>query len=391
MKSVFPFITIICISLSCANQDDNTETNSAIVKPAEQRSYTIDISKPDQNASVVKVSDFCQSVQYIPLETAANCLIKEIRNVELLLPYLVVSTPQDVLMFDINGKFIRRIGKQGNGPGEYNSISDVCLRRSDSTIFISSILNKRILQYTMEGELIATFQSEYEIPADNIAVTGENIFLSFSDYVTGSKRSKAPAMASFDTDMNLQKEFLSTLPVKEKSNIMLMLPNEVLYSKDDIVFIKQVRNDTLYKVINDKMEPYIIFIPGELKMPLEEFTYESFAKKLYGGKYIYFQQVLETEKDIFFSYKYSNKIIKWRYSKSTGVLAKPVTPSGESGFTDDMNLNLTFWPRSLADRKHLAGWLDPSGMAGDELKKIPCSGTFVTENDNPVIQLARLR
>lgn len=66
------------------------------------------------------------SIEIIKLNTSDECLIGEIKQVSFTDQFIFVSDPyvsQKIFMFDKNGKFVKNIGRQGGGPGEYSIIS----------------------------------------------------------------------------------------------------------------------------------------------------------------------------------------------------------------------------------------------------------------------------
>ena len=72
----------------------------------------------------VPLSQFVDKISYIPLETNPEALIPEVSYYEVTDEFVIVKTSargiQHILLFDRNtGKFIREIGKQGRGPGEF--------------------------------------------------------------------------------------------------------------------------------------------------------------------------------------------------------------------------------------------------------------------------------
>lgn len=87
-------------------------------------------SKQEQVTSVKKIifneeanPDFFNTLTYnfIPLETNDSCLFSEIREIEIVdnKIYIIDNKRSGLLVFDISGKFITKIGNLGNGPGEY--------------------------------------------------------------------------------------------------------------------------------------------------------------------------------------------------------------------------------------------------------------------------------
>jgi hypothetical protein len=59
-------------------------------------------------------------------------------------------------IFDKNGKYVRKFGKVGQGPGEYMSVSALEIDK-DGIIYILDIDNQRITYYSSSGEYIHTF------------------------------------------------------------------------------------------------------------------------------------------------------------------------------------------------------------------------------------------
>jgi hypothetical protein len=252
-------------------------------------------------------------------------------------------------------------------------------------------MNRRILHYSFDGKLLNSFTNPYPEPIQNIAYKDETLYCSFGDYVTKKSNEKKLALATFDMEMNLKKEFLPSLATKEKTNITLLLPDVNLYNIGGKIHFKQVRNDTLFEVRDDSMNSLIVFELGDKKMPLEEFTYESFRNRVYGGKYILFEKLVETPDRVFFTYKYDNRLIKSIYSKKERTFVEALFKDSEYNITDDLNLGLPFWPESFSSENTMVGWLYPAKLSDEQLNKIPSSGTYVSASDNPVIQLAELK
>ena len=76
--------------------------------------------------------------QYIPLETTDSCLISNLLNLQVTTDYMFMynGKTEEVLQFDRKGKFIRRVGRQGNGPGEYSMISELAVDDSNKELSI---------------------------------------------------------------------------------------------------------------------------------------------------------------------------------------------------------------------------------------------------------------
>ena len=64
-------------------------------------------------------------------------------------------------MFTLEGKFIRRFGSQGSGPGQLNKPYGVALDSSDM-IYVADSNNNRICVFSPEGQFLKSFGSEGE-------------------------------------------------------------------------------------------------------------------------------------------------------------------------------------------------------------------------------------
>jgi hypothetical protein len=69
-----------------------------------------------------ELRDVSPTYRFIPLETRTDNLIGSVSKVEIAgdrIFVLDMQTADVVQVYDINGKYITRIGAKGNGPGEY--------------------------------------------------------------------------------------------------------------------------------------------------------------------------------------------------------------------------------------------------------------------------------
>ena len=91
-----------------------------------------------QKETPISMKEDVVSIQYIPLETTDSCLISNLLNLQVTTDYMFMynGKTEEVLQFDRKGKFIRRVGRQGNGPGEYSMISELAVDDSNKELSI---------------------------------------------------------------------------------------------------------------------------------------------------------------------------------------------------------------------------------------------------------------
>ena len=96
-------------------------------------------------------------------------MIGNINTIQVFDGYIYIldsSKAKSLFVFDLEGRFIRKIGSLGNGPGEYLGLNDFTLDTDNGIIYIGDIKN-RVHKYNFDGTLINTIT--IQAPSSNIA------------------------------------------------------------------------------------------------------------------------------------------------------------------------------------------------------------------------------
>ena len=94
---------------------------------------------PEQG-SLVPLSEITEKLDVVELETNNSSLINDITMVDTLNNhYLIADYENGILVFDKAGKFIRKIGKIGRGPGEVAHFMSFRIDRADNLIHLNSL------------------------------------------------------------------------------------------------------------------------------------------------------------------------------------------------------------------------------------------------------------
>ena len=198
----------------------------------------------NQREQVVSLSEVADSLRYIPLETTDSCLIG---SIDKLLQteagcFIVVDKEiaVSIYVFDSDGHFLNRIGRHGQGPGEYISIEDVTCGYGYIYVWDSN-LNK-VLKYTEHGEFTGEFHFEYT--SYSVHCLGEDRLVFCCDYAPNrslERKGKYPSLLFYnmvsdelDTGLYFDEEinyagYVSTLNNLVDGNLYLPL-NDTLYS-----------------------------------------------------------------------------------------------------------------------------------------------------------------
>lgn len=116
---------------------------------------------PEVIEEYLDLSEILQdSIEIIPLETTEQCLISEIKQIELYKDKIYVSDKGNakIFVFTATGHYLNSLGKQGMGPGEYSRLGNFTFK-SDS-ILIQDLYRNKYIAYDLYTN------SHREIPYD---------------------------------------------------------------------------------------------------------------------------------------------------------------------------------------------------------------------------------
>jgi hypothetical protein len=255
---------------------------------------TIDVIEAGRNGIDYKLSDVADSITYIPVESFIGDYVTSLNANVLKISSNYIASENfpfggDLVLYDRNGKFIRKIAQKGDGPGEYKSIRDVAIDEENALIYVLSHHPNKVFKYSLEG----VFERIIDLPAraDKIAVSPSGrLLVHFPNWMG-----------------NLQ---YSCLLFDNKSDIVGKLKNNILYELgagrsrwfdegcyyiyNDRIHIKGVC-DTLYVIENDRFIPKYVFDTGDNHS-------NRMTQAEYDGK-IRFYYIFETDLRILFSFR----------------------------------------------------------------------------------------
>ena len=163
------------------------------------------------------LDSFVSKITVVPLETNDSCLIgnrivsvKQHQNM-----IYINSSNKQLIVFDLDGKFIRNIGRIGQGPGELREIRDFIFTDNGNIEILDS---KKIETYTLDGKHIST--KRYNLLGKDLYCNPMYFCSSsFDGYffwggTVGLRdeklREKSSMMYSINNDMQVEKGYFST-------------------------------------------------------------------------------------------------------------------------------------------------------------------------------------
>lgn len=97
-------------------------------------------------------SDFFKAPKVVLLETKPECVVQNIRSLEIYKEdiYILDDRANKLYVFDGNGKFKRTISSPGRGHGEYMKLADFSVDRTKEVIYLLDEATDEILKFSLD-------------------------------------------------------------------------------------------------------------------------------------------------------------------------------------------------------------------------------------------------
>lgn len=287
-KIVNKALMIILVIIPACNNDQNPS-----------KLQIIDVENNIKKLEIIQLSNVASNIQYIPLESNIRNYLSYIDDCRILGNYMILSNLKQCFLFTTKGKFIRQIGKEGRGPGEYIFVENVDFDR-DTNIYIQSMYD--LLKFQIDGTPIEERRKFFlinnsvgEILRDCFLIE-DSLFLGHLRNTTGLSKYKALLMNGKGELIKTYKNYI--LFEREKPGGSSIDDFAHIYKFRNSVHYKEFYNDTLFYLDEQlNMIPKYFFSLGKYKEPSAERA--KFA--LTSEEYVYIWEVYQTEKYIFFS------------------------------------------------------------------------------------------
>lgn len=199
----------------------------------------------NNKAPVLYSSQFVDDIEFIPLETTDECLIGEsIRNIVITKSNIVIFDYEGCYRFDRKGKFLNKIGKKGNGPGEYTKPMSIVVDTLNSWGYFSDNWSGRFMKYDFEGNSLE------ELKIDGMG-SFNTLYKPFEFVIESSFYQYAPKgeRFSFMYYSEKNKKVISKMSCdyeKDIPKLALCFPISYMYSNN--LYLKDFWCDTVYKM-----------------------------------------------------------------------------------------------------------------------------------------------
>jgi len=253
----------------------------------------LDLNEARKHPREVKLSEICDSLIYIPLETKKECLLgRNINRVEIDSDDVFIQEGWKLFHFDRSGKFIGQLGKTGRGPGEY-VCGGFCLNKKEKKVYALANYKSKLLTFNYDGQLI-----DENIPLKNhpnnfvynetdssiCSIYGYELMVSNID----NRIPKYSIIRESDMKGNIISNIKSKYFPKEfgsvKSKYSLSYGVTRMFKYEGDVYVQELANDTLFKYSNKRLEPRVVLNNSRYKPKFISDVFSKYINKIIEAK-----------------------------------------------------------------------------------------------------------
>ena len=433
-RAMFYFAVLICTA--CCSRSE---------LGSKGKLHLVDIESHINSFEFINLSLITDRIEYIPLETDSISLINGINKLINTNDRFIIHDGLSCKAFSKSGEYLCKYGNQGKGPGQFLMINTISYDQERKMVYIASP-PQLLMEYSKHGDFIRYI----EIPPEMIDSVEENV-----NYVTFGNNTFCGVTSKDHNKLflfNDRKEVLATYPdyyddPSLKGNILAYLgANSNVFVLGKNILYKDGLCDTVFYLTSDlHREPVYYFHFGNyshLKEYLKSLSNYQNMEELKGLlDHCQITDLIEINDLLLFTCSFGNRLpksefiaydvnqysggpfnssflgyinpIHGMYHKKSSKLVflkkykgYSTENGGFSGFVNDIDGGVPFWPIAQPNGQQLVGVIDAY-----ELKAYVASEVFIKanpkhperkkelkqlaenldNNDNPVLMIVYLK
>ena len=347
---------------------------------------------PSSCVNEIPLSEVADKVDYIALESKKECMLSDWADIFMTKEY-IVAIDKEIYLFDKTGKFLRKIGRKGQGPDEYISTMGTSFYINYSSVVADkgnawieygcsetvpfSLIQKPDVKSFMRFSANTKTHEELSMFIQPILYSMKldtNLYAGYLHNIDGHNPYK---LLYYQKDGTVVKQYPNYLHFEDNpNNIAQYQPS--FYSYNGQCYFKEMFNDTLFVMKETELQPYLIFDLGENNLPYEQ---QDQIEDM--SRYKQFRLIGETDSHLYFIYDYDSK----RY---TGIINKTnfEVKVSEDGFVDDIVNTFSLTPNLIYEKEMLCVL---SALQIGTTPSLSKNFESLKEDDNPVVAIVSLK
>jgi hypothetical protein len=371
--------------------------------------------------NILNISDYCDAISYIPLETGDSVLIAEIEQIIYENEQIVIKDKSaSCLVFDRNGRYLHHLGRRGQGPNDYLFVRDM-FAYNDSILLYAP--PGKVLIYHGDGRLIDNISLPKDLPkiymVYHVCLLKKDIYLADVVAPGNVHYPKAMLFRAENGRMEILREFPNPVHYeKEISGFSIAHEVATLYRFNNGIRSYKVINDTIFTVGEDlEIRDAFVFDFGKYGVSLKGmFELARHTEPVH----IFPINIMESTDCLFIEFLFGNhapepfeytktwsdgtskRLVDYRvfgvFDKRTGDLKLMNQPvGGQLGFGNDVDGGPVIWPHYVSSRDEMISFVEAEDfLESYSQMKHPSSeqagiAAKIRPDDNPVVIIAGMK
>ena len=264
IESFVYYFSLCVIIFSCSGKSHSNKNSLQRVDAAFSKEMTL------------KLSDFTESIELIPLQTDEECLIGTVGKIKFRNDMYYVGSASmqtdKILVFGEDGEFLYKLDKRGQGPDEYLEIQDFDVMENSNVLIITQS-DHRLCIYNIEQD-VCLVNIRLDVYPTNLLIEGEHVFLSNRGIKpimsNGENETSEYALYEFDLQGNLIDSYYKLNDVMRKK-MAHFLPVRSFDANNNKIYFHYPFCDTIYEIKNKDLLPVFYLDFGTKKLSEDMF------------------------------------------------------------------------------------------------------------------------
>lgn len=335
MKTFIPtlllYVTVLFLSCKSSIRESDfkiigltTVSDSLRTITVKGEENLIRLELPDLNNSgseLINTGDLIDSVWYVPLETNEEVVIKGVDKIELYDDKIFVLDNQQksVLLFDANGKFVRRVGQVGRGPQEYINPINITIDTFRNQLMVYDDKQSKVMTYDLDGVFLDEQQIGFRL--NDFKVLNDSSYI-VNTYLRENSHFAEISNTQF-VKVNRDWEVQAVGPYYDAENCSSFgHARDAFYTSNNNYLYNPTFSNYVFDYIDDILVPKYYFDLKSMNMPenvLCGISMEQFFNKYKGrsSQYAYIDKpIIETEAWLITSFRYRMMNVYFFYAKA---------------------------------------------------------------------------
>lgn len=315
------FLSIIfCLSLSVVNL---FEAVGQVIIPIKDNLH---------KEQAFNLSEIASDIRYVPLETTDDCLLGNDCYVQYVDGQIFVMSGILYRFDGKTGRFLNRIGRIGQGPGEYNKSVHYAVNPATKRVYVLQF--KTMLEYDYDGKFLRLLPAEdHNVGACCMMNSRQMIYANDAyNYTTN-----AEANQLFMVDLEKGKVIgrIPSLVDKKLRGALNLSSFDFFYMYKGQTYFKGSFQDQIYRIQPpQKKEVVYVCDRGYLKTDYDKKNAEIDPRNRMRG--IQIQNIVEMDKYLFISYVYEQKGYQGVFNKQNHSFINASGKDRKTGIVNDL-------------------------------------------------------